>query len=375
MNSESSTPSILLVDDTADYLEKLATALKSSLRQRNVSIRTWQPGHEDADLLRKFESLVDEKTVMVATDYDLTSEGMRGFFGSTIVGWCQRRFIPVGDFSRANSTALTKEPDLFELRIPSDDIEGARFITTVFNGFSDIRDAFDKNETLLESTSSLSAVLSGILCRPQLDSHFALYMLRFGMNQSAIVDYVRPSTENKEQKQPELTRIVSYLLGHVLLNSILRFPGPILSEGALCAYLATTTEETEDLKFMFKDATYDGPFGEDGNYFWREKVDEILDNFDLQNNAQETESQEVETFGDYNRKIAEVGLKRPLKNHECKRKRCNGFKGGFLCPFTQRTVCERADCSVSSSIWISQGADLCRIEREFFDEWAPILGL
>ena len=373
MNSESSTPSILLVDDNAEYLEKLATALKSSLPQRNVSIRAWKPGYEDADLLGKFGSFVDDKTVLVATDYDLTSEGMRGFFGSTIVGWCQRRFIPVGDFSRANSIALTKEPDLFELRIPSDDIEGARFITTVFNGFSDIRDALDKNETLLESTSSLSAVLSGILCRPQLDSHFALYMLRFGMNHSAIVDYVRPSTENKEQKQPELTRIVSYLLGHVLLNSILRFPGPILSEGALCAYSATTTEETEDLKFLFKDATYDGPFGEDGNYFWREKVDEILDNFDLQNSAQETESQEVETFGDYNRKIAEVGLQRTLKNHECQR--CDGLKGGFLCPFTQRTVCERADCSVSSSIWITQGADLCRIERDFFDEWAPILGL
>lgn len=55
---------------------------------------------------------------------------------------------------------------------------------------------------------------------------------------------------------------------------------------------------------------------------------------------------------------------RPLANHVCPRDGCGGRRGGFLCPFTFRTVCTRIDCSIAASGWIPQGAQLSRVERE-----------
>ncbi len=375
MSSTKSNLSILLVDDNSRYLQKLKFTLMDSLQQENVSIRAWNPKPKGdyLDLVGEFESFIDENTILVATDYDLTRSGMRGFFGDTVVGWCRRRFIPVGDFSRANATALTEKPDLFELRIPANNVEGARYIANVYCGFSTIRNALSKNAISLGSKLSLSAMLAELLERPYLDSHFSLYMSRIVMNNSAIVEHVRPSTGHGNKGTPSKIQVVTYLLGHILINAILRYPGPILSERSLCAYLATSNSQAKKLKMLFSDAVYKGPFGEEGNYFWLEDIDAILDNLMSQTGTHETQAEDCETIGSFNRKIAENELKCKLENHQCMR--CHGSEGGFYCPFTERTVCQRADCSVSASSWIPHGADLCRVEREFFDEWSPILGL
>ena len=80
--------------------------------------------------------------VFVVTDFDLTKGGMRGFQGPAVQNWCQRRIVPVADFSRRRSNPLTKEPDLFQIRIPlaSDEVAVA-YIEAVFAGFRDIRAA------------------------------------------------------------------------------------------------------------------------------------------------------------------------------------------------------------------------------------------
>lgn len=186
MNKMTPSPSILLVDDEFEYLRNLKSALRKELKSKQVDIRTWNPSEEHTDLLAEFEKSVDENTALVATDYDLTRSGMRGFFGDTVVGWCKRRFLPVGDFSRANATALTKKPELFELRIPANDSDGAPFIANIFLGFLEIRKALSKDESTYLSLPRLSAILAKLLNRQYLDSHFALYMSRIVMNNSAI---------------------------------------------------------------------------------------------------------------------------------------------------------------------------------------------
>ena len=275
MSSTKSNLSILLVDDNSRYLQNLKFTLMDSLQQENVNIRAWNPKPKSdyLDLVGEFESFIDENTILVATDYDLTRSGIRGFFGDTVVGWCRRRFIPVGDFSRANATALTEKPDLFELRIPANNVEGARYIANVYRGFSTIRNALSKNAMSLGSKLSLSAVLAELLERPHLDSHFSLYMSRIVMNNSAIVEHVRPSTGHGNKGTPSKIQVVTYLLGHILINAILRYPGPILSERSLCAYLATSNSQAKNLKKLFSDAVYKGPFGEEGNYFWLEDIE------------------------------------------------------------------------------------------------------
>ena len=215
----------------------------------------------------------------------------------------------------------------------------------------------------------MAAVLAKLLDRAGLESQFAPYMSRLGAANAALLEKLKASSvEEKWPDDKEMTRLLTYVLGHVLSNAVLKYPGPILTGDVLCAYLATSSEEIEPLAELLKKAQYNGPFSNRGRLFWRDDVDKILDE-----KAEGIADEQFYSFGDYNRRVVENALNRELKPHSCTR--CDGKKGGFWCPFTLRTVCERGDCSVPSSSWIPSGAQLSRVERDFYDEWAPILGL
>ncbi len=357
-------PSILLIDDTELLLNELATKVVDHLGS-DVEVRKWLPTGSEGPPDKVFEAKIDEHTYLVITDYDLTSRGKTGLFGATIVGWCQTRAIPVGDFSR-QPASLPKEPNLFELRVPTDTDDAARFVASTFRGFKDIRDAAEAKPRLLTSSRSLAEVLASLLGRPNLENQFALYLARLGSGNSSLINRVISGDQPPDQQGKVL--LISYVLGHVLLNAILKFPGPILSEHALCAYVATTEEAFPDFSQLFSSAVYRGPFDGTAAYFWREDVDQILDKL-----TEPLNGQEFETIGELNRRAVELRLTHDLPRHSCNR--CAGKNGGFLCPFTNRPVCQRPDCSVTSSSWIPQGAELCRVEKEFYEEWAPLLGL
>lgn len=197
-------------------------------------------------------------------------------------------------------------------------------------------------------------------------------MTRLGSANSALLQHLRSfaSTAVERPSDEDEVRVITYVLGHVLLNSILKFPGPLLSVEALCAYVGAAPVEGAELDKAFSECRYRGPFSESATYYWREDVDVII--YEAGSGLAE---EEFDGFGDFNRSAMELLLKRELARHVCDRDHCGGRKGGFLCPFTHRAVCERADCSVPSSSWIPQGADLSRVERTYYDEWAPLLGL
>ena len=360
-------PNLLLIDDNAVNLESLRRRLAALMPGDEVEIRTWVPTDDDGFPAEAFDARVDERTALVITDYDLTTT-VKGLFGLSIVGWCQKKSIPVGDFSRGNVAALPKEPNLFELRVPTDDEQGAAFVATTFRGFQSLRSGIEVTPTLLTERRSLAAVLASLLGRPRLENQFAAYMSRLGAANSALLQQLRKFAGEEQPVDADKIRLLTYVLGHVLCNAILKYPGPILSRHSLCAYMATIAGEAEAIEPLFAQARYAGPFSAEHSYFWREDVDRTLD--DLGGALGDAD---VESFADLNRRVIEVALGRALATHDCNR--CDGVKGGFWCPFTVRPVCERADCSVPSSAWIPGGAQLCRVERDFYDEWAPLLGL
>ena len=366
MNGKMLRPSVLLIDDNQGFLECLETEVERVLGGEDVDVRVWRPSADDEDPFEVLERLIDSQTVLVATDFDLSGGGMKGLFGPTVVGWCKSRFIPVGDFSRANVTTLPSRPDLFELRIPLDERRAATFIGSAFRGFKEIRRRLVEGSTIVQSKTSPADVLAWLVGRPHLYSHMALYMARVGSDSGALMDRLLPSDGSDKQSEDKI-QILTYVLGHVLVNMILRFPGPILSDLALCAYVATSLDESDRMDEIFRDARFGGPFGDSRSYYWREEVDAILDSI-----GEELADVQFEAFGQFNRAVAEHATKGQLRTHDCVR--CGGKEGGFLCPFTERAVCQRSDCSVPASSWIPQGADLCRIEKDFFDEWAPVLG-
>jgi hypothetical protein len=350
---------LVIVDDIDAHLQELATAVAKELNGEQPEIRRWAPAEKE-DSKANFDRLVDEETILVVTDYDLTSNGRTGLFGSSIVAWCQARAIPVG--------ALPSEPNQYEIRIPTDADKAGKYIAGVYRGFRQIRSALEASAGLLEKKSPI-AVLAEILERPREENQLALYGMRLASANAALLDQINAaSPANVEPSVDDKKKLLCYVVGHLLLNVILRFPGPILNQRALAAYVAVNASEEAILATLFKAAQYNGPFCDVEPYYWLSDVDSVLNEM----TALLPSELSPETRGELHREAIELRLGKKLPRPECNR--CNGVNGGFLCPFTQRTVCQLPYCSVGSSGWIPQGARLCRIEKDFYDEWAPMLG-
>ena len=362
-----SPPSILLIDDDETLLEALQAELADVIGNGSPEIRTWLPTAQEPSAEEAFQAKIDDGTVLVVTDYDLTSRGERGLFGPSIVEWCQNKTIPVGDYSRKHG-GLPSEPNLFEVRVPTDTGQAAPFIAATYRGFKRIHDELVAKPNLMTERSP-ALVLANLLSHPSAQGEFSLYISWLSSANSGLIEKLRLAAPPNSSPSPaDKVSLLSYVAGHVLLNAILKYPGPILSDEALCAYTAVNSDEIATVAPLFETARYTGPFSDMRRYFWREAADSILDEL-----ATGIAGQEFETFGELNRCAIENRLKTTLRRHACTR--CNGQNGGFYCPFTRRSVCPRSDCSVGASSWIPQGAQLCRIERDFYEEWAPLLGL
>ena len=356
---------IVLIDDDTKLLGRLRAAVVARLP--DVSIATWRPVSDD-DVEVAFRECVDDgETVLVATDQDLTAGGLRGLFGATIVSWCQQLAIPVGDFSRRTPRPLSRIADLFELRIPPNDGEGADYIAATYDGFTELAAAISELD-LDPGTTSLAKYLACVVQRPHLESDFALYMARLGNGGTVVATRIigSQSATPKDERPPEAA--ISYTLGHYLANVITRFAGPLLGMDALCAYVGAGAAERTVLAEMFDAARYRGPFSRLDKLFWRESVDADLEA--LLGSVTDA----ADDIGAFHRMAIETALGRSLAPHECDRDDCGGTRGGFHCPLTNRPVCVRSDCSVSGSGWIPSGATSSRVEREYHDEWAPLLG-
>ena len=359
-------PSVLLVDDEQPKLDSFANALQHRLGGAAL-VRRWQPTGDDIPLDRAFNDRVDSSTALVVTDYDLTTS-VGGFFGPSIVGWCQSRAIPVADFSRAHKASLPQAPNLFELRVPADDDNGSARAACLFRGFESIRASIHGANNHDTPDRPLSATLAAVLEEPAFEAELAPYIQDLGASNSALFESFTKHSEDAPPLDELKPRLLTYIAGHVLWNAVLRYPGVLLAAHALCAYVGTAVEEADRLADLFDKARYYGPFGDAGRWFWRHHVDSLIAEM-----SDSLKDDQFSSFDQYNRAATEAALGRSLANHHCPR--CPGDRGGFWCPFTSRPVCDRSDCSAPESSWIPAGAYLARVDKGFHDEWAPILGI
>lgn len=299
------------------------------------------------------------------------TKGLGGFQGINVRNWCQDKLIPVADFTRAKHSSLPDEPDLFGMRVPTTPEEDAiTFIIGIYRGFTSIRDESIK---ILEETSitSISAITAAVLGRPDLEPNLSLYFSRLASSKPWPSKQLQNYAENHEENiQIVLSDILSYIIGHVLQNLILAFPGPLMNLPVLAAYLSILKPDANRFTEKTDLAVYKGPFCELEPYYWRSDVDTKIE--EIIENSDKTPPEDLEYW---NRFAVEEVLGSEVDFHECGREGCNGKLGGFWCPFTKRPVCLRNDCSEPNTAWIPDGADLCRVEKDFFDEFAPLLGL
>ena len=361
----SNPPLILLIDDDENLLPPIHQGLQAHLRDQSVIVEAWVPRRNDKiGPEEKLDEYRDRNLVLVITDFDLSKNGMLGFQGPAVQNWCHRNFIPVGDFSRGKIDDLPKEPDLFDIRIPIDhDSHAIETIAAIFTAFQDIRSAIRKRN---EDTKSLPSLTAELLGKPELEPDLSLYFTRLVTSNTAVRQRLQQIAEEHIDQTQQANALITYIIAHVLSNLIIAFPGPILGREVIAAYLGTTMEGAD--KFIAAAALprYDGPFSKLEDFYWRSDVDAALEGASLADSADDPLL--------YGRDSANEIVGEALPPHGCTRTGCYGLRGGFWCPFQRRPVCLNSDCSRATSAWLPDGADMCRVEAEFFDELGPLLG-
>ena len=196
---ETRAPAILLIDDNSGNLENLTTRVRRELNELEAhQVRAWDLRDVTDAPETAFANHVGMDTVLVVTDLEL-SPARAGFLGDSVVAWCRKRFIPVGDFSR-QPNALPLEPDLFELRVPRNESEDVPFIARMYRGFRDLRDRMDGIGTSLNDAENPGQLLAGLLERTELENQFSPYMTRPGMFNASLLDTLSEIDANSEER-------------------------------------------------------------------------------------------------------------------------------------------------------------------------------
>lgn len=350
-------PRLLLIDDNQGQLTQLREKIEPLLDGTGIVIDMWRPETGDAIRTTLVEKL-EPRPALVVTDHDLTEGGAAGLFGGGVISWCRAHAIPVGDYSNKLADEL-EEPDLFEFRFSAEPTTAAAQIANLTKGFVQLPTHL---ASVADQENGWSHTLAAALGRPELASAFSLYSARTGASHGTVIERLT-SRYGEDQARRFLE---TYVVGHLLNNGILRYPGPILNALALCSYLAISDQNAGLAAALFAAARYNGPFGELGRYFWQADVDERL--IDLAEQAGIDDD-----FDDALVRRTVVSHHLNPGSHPCNH--CDGSRGGFRCPYTERTTCDLPECSVPTTSWIPQGAYLTRVDRDYFERWAPLLGM
>ena len=352
---------ILLIEDNQNILNQIADGVQSHLKSNKITVERYSPDSSHNNPIEVISELLKKGPILVVTDYDLTENGVKGLLGPTIVDLCQKSLIPVCEYSR-HKEIFPDSSNLFNIYLLSDIEETSHKIASICSGFKKIKDYF--NNVQNEESLSYATALADLLDRDYLYYEFSKYIESYNKVNQSIIQKVKEN-QSIEENSKIMNEIFGYVIGHVLLNTILRYPGPIISEKVLCAYVATCRKDSTKLEKIFEKAKYIGPFNEIEKYYWLEDVDKILeDTYQSMDN-----SLEIDQIGEFNHALIQQ-IESTIRHHDCER--CNGKFGGYYCPFTDKTVCDNQDCSIVSDRWLPNGANLCRIHRSYYDGWEPL---
>ncbi len=352
---------IYIIDDEEEILNQLKDGVESNLQSKEIKVECWQPSSASVNPLTKISEILADNPLLIVTDFDLTKNGIKGLIGPSIVEFCQNSLIPVCEYSRQSIIKFPETPNLYKIYLSRNIARASHEIASICLGFKQVRDYFNEDHNIKEL--SYATALANLLERDKLYYEFSKYIESYNKVNQFIVEEVKKNDENGNVDK--MKKIFVYMVGHVLLNTILRYPGPIISENVLCAYMGVSTEDSEKLGKKFTKAIYSGPFDKIDKFYWLEDVDRILEKVYQEMN----ETLEIDQIGEFNHALA-LQIEPSLRSHNCVQ--CKGKFGGYYCPFTKKTVCDKEECSIVSDRWLPNGANMCRIHRSYYDGWEPL---
>ncbi len=356
---------ILFFEDDEQRRNKLAEAIKSDypdidlilvdkelvniLVNKDIAI-------EDA-VAKSIKEKFDTKQIdLIVADHDLSKLDSK-LSESVITAAAHQLAIPVCRYHRriASAASVTNwdlNSKVFAIDVDTK-INFPENIIDMLKGFKKVQEKYSKigNEIRKKGPAS---VLAHILEAPGQVTHLSLYTSGVSFFNDPFIVRNMP----KDSLQEELERRIPYVLSYWLLNVILRFPGIILNETAAASYLDIDIIDfrNEQLSQYFEEAKYTGPFSGSQNYWWRAKLDDLLDEND------------IDSYLDY---LDYRGYKEKFNPSMCSID--NKLPAGFYDIFNDKQISFQA--SIGNLSWIPEGADLTRAEKEKYEELAPILNL
>lgn len=212
------------------------------------------------------------------------------------------------------------------------------FACKISEGFDLLRDKFESLQDNI-SRHKPASILASLLDAPGVELELEQYL--------TARDIFIPQNNHDQRANRQLTT----RLGYWLHNVILKYPGLILNTVATASYLGIQPEDfnQDEVKGCFQDAIYTGPFDGVDNFWWRVKLDQILDGLD---------------GPEYVESIAEITVS------ECKCSVTGTSPAGYYDIITKQPISYNE--SVGDMQWIPPGADLTRINKQTYEEEAPL---
>lgn len=346
---------VLLIDDNPEQLKYYADGIVEA--DDEVIVERIRP--KGKRFMQDLAARLPGAT-LVATDKDLTP-ALAGLTGAAVVEMCEEQVIPVVRYSKQPEARNLRQASVFEMRLGDDSDRHPERIAALARGFADVRARVTAASEVLKSRGP-GEVLALVLKRPELELTFARYASRLMTAPGAVAQralQLEPTNDLDGRLD-----LLTYVVGHLLVNAVLAFPGPLLPLETLAGYFATTPSECHAAREVLQSARYQGPFDRLDEYYWRDLLDQWCE--------RDENPERPDDDGQARRSVLEAALHRPVVRHGCAR--CGGENGGYWCPFKKRPVCLREDCSTDEDSWIPAGASMCRTERDFFDIWKSMVG-
>lgn len=351
---------VILFEDRADFRKRVIEALQVEFGDAGTvipfeSTDNGEEGTFEKRLEARLQSEPYSSAELIVADKDLSlSEGFRGLSVNSVSAAARRLAIPVCAYARAfteNEDDFTWrgrwEEGLIVLSIGDPLDNFAKKTRVVAQGFEYIGNQLP--DLLKAGDNSPAGLLSTLLGKPEYENKMALY---------AVGDQNRlTSLPPRGQQADNLNQKMTHFLGYWLFNSLLKFPGVFTNEIASASYLNIDVNDfqREDVKALFVDALYSGPFSDPQEpVWWRGALDDVVS---------------AAGFGD-GLELVNDQLKDKVQRSKCYVDETK--TAGYYCIIARKPV--SLENSKGNLSWFPRGADLTRVSKTKFEEYEPWLG-
>ena len=366
---------ILLIDDTKELRENVFGRLTEKASSKIEIIQLDEDNLNDyipkdttsskdtsapEDLLA--ERLEGSDIDLIVVDHDLSK--LKSDLSEPVVSIASHAAtIPLCRYARVNRKSnMSKLSDAieagttFSIKINISEDSAIEEIIEACYGFKDIKEEINKLEpAILEKGPAY--ILASILGDTTQEKSIAQYTISSNILNEVLELHELEKEENFNKSEIAKIKInrLTYIIGYWLYNSILKFPGVILNKKATCSYLNINEDDFDKHKPFFDSAKYDGFFSKFTEYWWKDRLNTLLDNEDVWSGKELLEKKTKDTISPCLCSI----------NPE--------VEAGYFCVIKREPISEKE--SIGGISWLPKGANLCRATKSDYEQIAPLLGV